>query len=138
MPHQCVRCNEFYADGDEAILKGCKCGAKLFFYIKKERMEREKKKLQAQMESLTDDERLQIEHDVKEMIGAKEQEEDKPIVLDVESIRVINPGKYELDLVQLFKGEPIVYKLEEGKYVVDIVESFEAVKRAKKIEDKLF
>lgn len=32
MPHQCVRCNTFYEDGSEEILKGCKCGGKLFLY----------------------------------------------------------------------------------------------------------
>ena len=44
MPHQCVRCNDFYADGDSVILKGCKCGGKLFFYIKKEKIEEVKNK----------------------------------------------------------------------------------------------
>ena len=35
MPHQCVRCNTMYPDGAQEILKGCSCGARLFFYIKK-------------------------------------------------------------------------------------------------------
>ena len=28
MPHQCVRCGEFYEDGSNQILSGCKCGGK--------------------------------------------------------------------------------------------------------------
>ena len=42
MPHQCVRCNTFHEDGSEQILKGCECGGKLFFYIKKEKLEKKK------------------------------------------------------------------------------------------------
>ena len=42
----------------------------------------------------------------------------------MESIRIAGPGKYELDLVSLFKGEPLIFKLAEGKYMVDIAESF--------------
>ena len=45
-------------------------------------------------------------------------------MLDIESIRVLKPGKYELDLIHLFKGEPLVFKLEEGKYVIDLPASF--------------
>ena len=30
MPHQCVRCNTFYDDGSNVILKGCSCGGRLF------------------------------------------------------------------------------------------------------------
>ena len=55
-----------------------------------------------------------------------------PVVLDFESIRVIEPGKYELDLVQLFNGAPLIFKLEEGKYVIDIAESFERLRKSKK------
>ena len=42
MPHQCVRCNTFYDDGASEILKGCKCGGKLFFFIKKDKLEEAK------------------------------------------------------------------------------------------------
>ena len=55
-------------------------------------------------------------------------DDDKPIILDIESIHILKPGKYELDLVDLFKGKPLVYKLEEGKYVIDIASTFEMTK----------
>jgi len=103
----------------------------LFFYIKKAKMQDAKKEVEDL--NLSSEQRLQIEHDVKEMIG-DQIDEDKSVVLDIESVRVIQPGKYELDLVQLFKGEPIVYRLEEGKYVIDIVKSFEAINRKRKIK----
>lgn len=103
----------------------------MFFYIKKAKMQDAKKEVEDL--NLSSEQRLQIEHDVKEMIG-DQIDEDKSVVLDIESVRVIQPGKYELDLVQLFKGEPIVYRLEEGKYVIDIVKSFEAINRKRKIK----
>jgi len=60
---------------------------------------------------------------VLDLVGVKEKSE-RPVVLDFESIRVIKPGKYEIDLVHLFKEEPLVYKLSEGKYIIDLPEVF--------------
>jgi predicted nucleic acid-binding Zn-ribbon protein len=120
MPHQCVRCNTFYADGSVDILKGCKCGSKLFFFVKKESIEKAK----TITSQLTQEQKVQIEDDVYDMLGA--EREDEPVVLDLESVRITEPGKFELDLVQLFNKEyPVVFKLEEGKYMIDIPETFQ-------------
>jgi len=124
MPHQCVRCNKFYEDGAQEILKGCSCGARLFFYIKKERLEESKKIT----ESLTKEEKKEVEKDVLDLVDA-DMAKEKPIVLDLESIKIMKPGKYELDLVRMFKGEPLIFKLEEGKYIIDIPESFKKIKK---------
>ena len=121
MPHQCVRCSEIFDDGASAILKGCSCGGKLFFYIKKKSLEAAQKEVEDL--HLSEKEKEQIEKDIYHLIG-DEIGEDKPVVLDIESIRVLKPGQYELDLVHLFKGEPLIYKLEEGKYMIDLIESF--------------
>lgn len=126
MPHQCVRCSIFYEDGAQEILKGCPCGARLFFFIRKEKLEAARKVLPTELPT---EQKKQIEQDVLNLVGYKE---DTPVVLDFESVRVIEPGKYELDLVQLFKGAPLIFKLEEGKYVIDIVESFERLRKPKK------
>ena len=107
----------------EDILKGCKCGGKLFFYIKKESLNRAKQ----MVVSLSDKEKTQIEQDVLDIVGPSAS--DEPVVLDLESIRVVKPGKYEIDLVHLFKGDPVIYKLDEGKYIIDIIKSFAAVKK---------
>jgi predicted nucleic acid-binding Zn-ribbon protein len=129
MPHQCVRCNTFYDDGNEIILKGCSCGAKLFFFIKKERLEKIQKAAE-QAPPVTIEERKQIEQDVYNVLGVEEPEE--PVVLDLESVRVLKPGKYELDLVQLFKGEPLIFKLADGKYIIDVAETFRRMRKDKK------
>ena len=124
MPHQCVRCNEFYEDGAQEILKGCSCGARLFFYIKKEKLEETKDIT----EKLTKEEKKEVEKDVLDLIDL-DMAKEKPIVLDLESIKIMKPGKYELDLVRMFKGEPLIFKLEEGKYIIDIPESFKRIKK---------
>jgi len=37
---------------------------------------------------------------------------------------VLKPGKYLLDIQNLFSKErPLVYKLEDGKYIVDLIGS---------------
>lgn len=120
MPHQCVRCNRLYPDGSQELLKGCECGGRFFFYVKQEAI----KEAQKLVSALSTEEKNQMENDVLEIIG--DVDENKPIVLDLESIKVLKPGKYELDLVDIFKGRPLVYKLEEGKYFIDVVSTFEA------------
>ena len=122
MPHQCVRCNTFYEDGAQELLKGCSCNGKLFFFIKKDKLE--------EMKKLTDDINLskkdkeQIEQDVFDLVGS-DIDKSQPVILDLEAIKVMRPGKYELDLVHLFKNEPLIFKLEDGKYMIDLVQSFQ-------------
>lgn len=120
MPHQCVQCNTIFPDGSKEILEGCsECDGKFFFYIKKDKIEEAKKRAN----KLSTEQKQQIEKDVLELIG--DSSHDRPVVLDLESINILGPGQYELDLVNLFtEQQPLVYKLEDGKYVVDIVETF--------------
>lgn len=133
MPHQCVRCGTVYDDGASEILKGCSCGGRLFFYIRKEKLA-EAKKI-TQNVNLSNKDKEQIEKDVFDLVGS-DIDKDKPVVLDLEAIRVLKPGKYELDLVHLFKGEPLIFKLEEGKYMIDIVESFKQLADKVKRKEK--
>lgn len=119
MPHQCVRCGILYDDGAKEILEGCsKCKSRFFYYMKKHDIEA----VQTITSSLTDTEKDQLEKDALELIG--EQKAEKPIVLDLESVRMLKPGKFEIDLVDLFKGKPLVFKLDEGKYIIDIGATF--------------
>ncbi len=117
--HQCVKCAAIYDDGTNNILKGCpQCGGKFFFFIKKEALH----KIQEVTKNLTLEDRKQIEGDVKDIIGILD--EDTPVILDLASVNVLKPGKFELDLVRLFKGDPLVYKLDEGKYIIDVAATF--------------
>jgi len=117
--HQCVRCSRLYPDGAKELLKGCECGGKFFFFVKDKDLD-ETKKLTA---SLTSDEKFQIEQDIFDLIG--EGEADRPVILDLESIRVVKPGKYEISLVDLFSGKPLVFRVGDGKYIIDLASSFQ-------------
>jgi predicted nucleic acid-binding Zn-ribbon protein len=121
-----VKCGTFYGDGSSEILKGCKCGGKLFFYVKQSKLEDAKKEVETL--KLTKKQKQQIEDDIFDILGHRD-EDDQPVILDLESIKILKPGQYELDLVNLFKKkQPLIYKLEDGKYMIDIAESFKKMR----------
>ncbi len=122
MPHQCVHCGVVYDDARKEILQGCPCGSRFFFFVKEEQL----KKLQFQpLIEWQGLDKKQMEQDVREIIGVKEDE--TPVILDLESIRVIAPGKFEIDIVKLFDlTRPLVYKLDEGRYIIDLAATLRA------------
>lgn len=126
MPHQCVRCGKLYPDGSSELLSGCSCGGRFFFYMRTKEIEKAKELTV----DLTPQDKEKIERDVLDIVG-ETLDDNQPVILDIESIRVLKPGQYEIDLVDLFKGEPLVYKLEDGKYVIDLLGTFELLKKKK-------
>ena len=61
MPHQCVRCNTLYEDGAKEILSGCSsCGGKLFFFIKKSKLEQ----LKREVPELSETQKEEIEKEI--------------------------------------------------------------------------
>ena len=126
MPHQCVRCSKLYPAGCKELLTGCNCGGKFFFFIKDELVDKAKEVTQL----LSTEDKKELEEDVLELVGNVDHEQ--PIILDFESIRVTSPGKYEIDLIDLFKGDPLVIKLDEGKYIIDIPSTFQSERKNKK------
>ena len=128
MPHQCTKCGKIYPDADEAILTGCSCGSRFFYYIRQEKADEIEQGLHNEVKEaiveLDKADKTQIEKDIREITGM-DKEPDKPVILDLESVRVIRPGKFEIDVVNLFnKKRPLIYKLEEGKYIIDLSNSF--------------
>lgn len=117
MPYECVRCGKIYEES-EVMLKGCKCGSKFFYFFKEKPKEI--------INNLTQEEIKEIEKQIEEIV---EIPKDKPVILDIESIRAIKPGKFEIDLVKLFKKHPIIFKIEEGKYIIDIASTFQLKKK---------
>ncbi len=118
MAHQCVHCGKLYPNAAPELLAGCSCGSRFFFYIRDELAEKIKRQEEKPVE-LKGIDKVQVEKDVREMIGAVEEE--IPVILDLESVKVLEPGKFEIDVVNLFKKErPLIYKLEEGKYIIDL------------------
>ena len=124
MPHQCVKCNEVYGDGSEELLKGCKCGGKFFFYIRKKHL----KDVKEEVVKLTKKDREKIQQDVFDIVGEK-KDDDKPVILDLESVKVLKPGKFEVDVVNLMKGKPIIFRTEKGKYIIDLATTFQQIRK---------
>ena len=116
MPHQCVKCSKIIPIGSKEIIEGCNdCKGHFFFYIREEKVENLKEK----PIEIPKEEKKKIEKDIREMAGITD--ENAPVILDIESVRVLSDGKFELDVVNLFnKEKPLVYKLEEGKYIIDL------------------
>jgi predicted nucleic acid-binding Zn-ribbon protein len=132
MPHQCVKCSRIISLGSKELLEGCeKCGGKFFFYIKQEQLDNIKR----QTIEIPEDEKDAIEKDIREIVGITDEE--TPVILDLESVRVIGNGKFEIDLVNVFnKKRPLIYKLEEGKYIIDLASTLDrSVKDLKEIKN---
>jgi uncharacterized protein len=126
MPHQCVHCNKIYPDASKELLEGCACGSHFFFYVREDQL---KKLEEKPVEIILDEEqKKRIEQDVREIMGVENEE--SPVILDLESIRILGPGKFEIDVANLFnKQKPIIYKLEEGKYIIDLASTLRLTKK---------
>ena len=132
MPHQCVKCSRIITVGSKEIIAGCNdCGGRFFFYIKDEQLKQLK---DAPIVEIPEEEKDKVEKDIREMAGIKD--ENAPVILDIESVRVTGPGKFEIDVVNLFKKDmPVIYQLEEGTYIIDIASTFQKSLKDHKRED---
>lgn len=143
MPNQCIHCSEVYPDGAKQALEGCtKCGSRFFFFMSNEKYNKilsaraskeqikpdevQENNQQSEtisiLDELTSEDKKNIEQDVREIMGVEDI--DAPVILDLETVKITSPGKYLLDIPNLFsKKRPLVYKLEDGKYVIDLASS---------------
>lgn len=105
--------------GSKEILEGCgNCGGKFFFYIRDEQAERIKLSREEVIPEFNTIDKKKVEEDVRVIL--KVEDDEKPVILDLESVRVLGPGKFELDIVSLMNRKPVVFKVSEGKYIIDI------------------
>jgi len=119
--HQCVHCGEIYPAGSKELLEGCnKCHNHFFFYIRDDQLQ----KIKENPIEIPKEEKKVIEKDIREIAGITDI--DVPVILDLESVRVTGSGKFEIDIVNLFrKDRPLIYKLEEGKYIIDLASTLD-------------
>ena len=108
--------------------------------VKLETFDKGFNEFQKKLNELNKLDKEKIEKDVREIIGISEKE-DAPVILDLESVRILEPGKFEIDVVNLFsKKRPLIYKLEEGKYIIYLASTLKLNARGikelgKKIKD---
>lgn len=130
MPHKCVHCGTVYPNASRELLTGCSsCGSKFFLFVREEQLNRVHETEEKIIE-LVETDKEKVEQEIREMIGAAD--EDAPIILDLESVRVLGHGKFQIDIINLFKKDrPLIYKLEEGKYIIDIASTLLNAKEKK-------
>lgn len=113
MPNKCTSCGKIHADDAPYLLSGCNvCGSKFFFYVREEALQH----IEKEVEKLTKEDIKEIEEDVREIAGENEE----TVILDLEAIRVISPGKYIIDVTNLFHQKPLVIRTGEGRYKLDL------------------
>lgn len=118
MPHRCLRCGNVYNDKSMEIITGCSCSSKLFLYVRDEKKDEKKNNKKDNKEIKNNKE--EIKQEIKKLI----KDNESPVILDIETIRIVKPGKYEIDLQKLMARRQIVFKLAEGKYYIDLVSGF--------------
>lgn len=144
MPHKCTRCESIFKDGAAIILNGCpKCGWNKFLYVRDETPSPEqvlKSNAPASTGQISPeasnfikevDEILGIQDEPKqhELIKEQKVETPKEIGNRVESIRIVSPGQYELNLESLLERKEIVMALkEDGTYIVHLPSVFKQKK----------
>jgi hypothetical protein len=115
MPHKCTKCGREFKDGSTEILKGCpSCGSKKFLYIREEHRHRD-----VLEEKTITEIAKESKEEVLELVDAPEKGGD--VRGRVESIRILSPGSYELNLKKLAEsGDMVVGIGKDASYMVDI------------------
>jgi len=118
MPHKCTQCGREFEDGSTKILKGCpSCGGKKFLYIREAERHDDvlKEKTIDEIVRETGEEVLEVKQD-------RQKRDEIEVFERIESIRILSPGSYELNIEKLAQSDEVVVGLEkEGRYVVDIL-----------------
>jgi len=118
MPHKCTRCGQIYDDkAQELITNGCKCGSRVFLFLRKDYAETEEKTVQMLKEK--DLPKKDLEWLDREF-NRKLETENQIMTLDIENVARIEEGKFELNIQSLMRGEPVIVKAKDGVYYIDI------------------
>jgi len=135
IPNKCTGCGKIHPDNADYLINGCdECGSKFFFFVREEDLQHAEKDIK----ELTRDEIDEIEQDIRDIISEEKAGDiklDDTVILDVEAVRVIKPGKYRIDVTTLFRQRPIVIRIGPGKYELDLSTIMPKLK--KKIKEAL-
>jgi uncharacterized protein len=118
MPHKCTKCGREYKDGSTEILKGCaSCGNKKFLYVKEGELNDDVLEEKSISEIAED-----TKEEVLEVVEPKHNKKEVEMYDRVETIRIVSPGSYELNLEKMAQSdERIVSVGKEGSYIIDLM-----------------
>ena len=119
MPHKCTKCGREYKDGSTEILRGCaSCGGKKFLYVKEAEINKDVLE-EKSIEEIADESHEEVLEIVEQPTTRKREVE---MYDRVETIRIVSPGSYELNLEKMAKSdERIVSVGKEGSYIIDLM-----------------
>ena len=120
MVHTCAKCGKVYPDSSAEILIGCsQCGGKKFYF---ERPGATKRKTSA-----TEPAHAPA---APPTAPAREEADEEERRSRVESIRIVAPGTYELNIEKMARSDDRVVGLgREGSYAVDLLSMSGAKKK---------
>lgn len=131
MPHKCTKCGREFEDGSTEILRGCpSCSGKKFLYVRES---------ERHADVLEEKPIEQIAKESRRGVLEVRTPATKEVELfdRVESIRILGPGSYELNIEKLAKSDEVVVGLgKEGQYIVDIPSMARAERKEKKKSKK--
>ncbi len=130
MAHKCTKCGREFPDGSIKILKGCpSCGGNKFLYIRNTDLHKDvlEEKSVETIAAETKEEIIEIKPEIHSEVDIYDR---------IESIRVLNPGSYELNIEKLAESDELVVRVgNEEQYIVDIL-SMSKSKKKRKPNDK--
>lgn len=121
-------CGTVYEEGSDAILDGCECGNRLFFYFRKISDEEASK--------LKSEQNLEEVESLKTVIGIRDGEPMIDKGNDIWNIKVKGDGVFEIDISSLMMKEPVILAGEEGRYLVSLPSIFEGLEKSKDSDKK--
>ena len=117
MPHKCTKCGREYKAGSTEILKGCaSCGGKKFLFVKETEINKDV------LEEKSIGEIADESHeDILEIIEPRKKEQVE-MYDRVETIRIVSPGTYELNLEKMAQSDQRIVSVgKEGNYIIDLM-----------------
>jgi hypothetical protein len=132
MPHKSTKCGREYTDGSTEILKGCaSCSGKKFLYVKDTEINKDVLE-EKSIEEIARETHEEILHVVEPRTKQEVEMFDR-----VETIRIVSPGTYELNLEKMAQGdERIVSVGKEGSYIIDLMSMTKDTSHKKKGKKK--
>ncbi|MCJ7428960.1 MAG: hypothetical protein MUP66_01070 [Candidatus Nanohaloarchaeota archaeon QJJ-5] len=120
MTHRCMNCGNEYTEDDEELVEGCECGSNLFLYEKEGSSDDD-----PAQEAVDEDAVMQEIDEYLESIKDKEPGAgDTNIRFDLQSIRVLEEGVYEIDLKKLLDEVPLIVEVKDGNYHLHLASVF--------------
>jgi uncharacterized protein len=115
MPHKCVQCGRDYKDASPVILRGCEsCGGRKFLYVGENDRNRDVL-LEQSAEALAKEAPDQV------LVVGTEQDGKTESLDRIESIRIVAPGTYELNIEKLANSDERVVGIgSDGNYLLDL------------------